>query len=286
MAPAFVYAMVSVIAVSLIAVIAFIPFMLKKKVPDNVLLVLLSLSVGTLLGTVFFHFLPEAYENAPHEHEHEHINEHGHESELIQDGHQNGAQHGFRVAIGVFSGFLAFFLLEKFIHYHHSHKKNSKECRTGHGHAYRLAPINLIGDGVHNFVDGLVIAGSYIVSIPIGIAATISVIFHEVPQEIADFGILLYAGLSKKKALLFNFLSATTAILGVLISFLLHSRIQGFSFFLLPFSAGTFIYIAAANLVPELHQRCGLKETIIHILSIIFGLALMALIAYFGGHAH
>jgi zinc and cadmium transporter len=293
MAGAFAYSLISVVIVSLIAVAAFLPFLLKKKVPNKILMVLLSVSVGTLLGTVFFHFLPEAYGVIEHEHGHGHIlehienNEHTENHEHAHEEHYHtGLGSEFVVGFGVFAGFLVFFMLEKLIHWHHNHNKINKECKAGHGHAYRLAPINLIGDGIHNFVDGLVIAGSYIVSIPVGVAATISVIFHEVPQEIADFGILLYAGLSKKKAVFFNFLSAATAIIGVLVSFLLHLRIEGFSAFLIPFSAGTFIYIAASNLVPELHQECRLKETVVHVLAIICGLAIMGLLAYFAGHAH
>ena len=129
--------------------------------------------------------------------------------------------------------------------------------------------------------------GAYITSIPLGIAATIAVIFHEIPQEIADFGVLLYAGLSKTKALLFNFLSAATAIIGTLIGLILAGHFHDFSHFIIPFAAGNFIYIAAANLVPELHHECKFRETFIHLIVILIGISIMALIAIYGPeHLH
>lgn len=250
------YSIGSVILVSLVSVIGAIPLLIKKKVPDHLLMFLLSLSVGSLLGGVFIHFLPEA----------------------------TSESYTLGLAINIILGFLSFFVIEKFIHWHHTKKCEGGKC--GHGHAYHLAPINLIGDGVHNFIDGLVIAGSYVVSIPLGIAATISIIFHELPQEIADFGVLLYTGMSKKKALLFNLLSAATAIVGTILGLFLASTATEFTSFIIPFAAGNFIYIAASNLVPELHRHCGAKETFIHIIAIILGVAIMAAIALFAPHLH
>ncbi|MFH1849394.1 MAG: ZIP family metal transporter [archaeon] len=250
-----IYAIVSVLAVSLIAVLAVLPIYLKKTVPQRLLLFLLSISVGVLLATVFLDFLPEAYE------------------------HYNS-----RVPILIFAGFLSLFVLEKLVHYHHNKKCEDGDC--GHGHAYQLAPVNLIGDGIHNFLDGLVIAGSYAVSTVVGITATISIVFHEIPQEVADFGVLLYSGMSKKRALVFNFLSATTAIAGAIVGLILIETHES-SAFIIPFAAGNFIYIAASNLVPQLHRHCKIKDTIIHILAIIIGILLIYLVTYYGpAHSH
>ncbi|MFC1648144.1 ZIP family metal transporter [Nanoarchaeota archaeon] len=250
----YLYIFGSVILVSIISVLAALPLLVKKTLPKVLLLTLLSFSVGTLLGSVFIHFLPEAF------HEGEHL----------------------AIAIYVLLGFFAFFILEKFIHSHHIHG-----LMEGHGHAYHLAPINLIGDGIHNFIDGMVIAGSYLVSIPLGIAATLSVMFHEIPQEIADFGVLLYAGMSKMKALVFNFLSAITAILGAGAGILMSSGNLNFTSFIVPFAAGNFTYIAASNLVPELHRSINTRESIIQLLAIIAGVSLMVLLAMFGPeHMH
>jgi len=251
------YPLISVIIISLISVVAAIPLMLKRKVSKHTLLFLLSISVGVLLSTVFIDFIPEALEHGD----------------------------SLTIALYIMFGFIAMFVLEKFVHYHHNKKCEDHDC--GHSHAYNLAPINLIGDGIHNFIDGLVIAGSYAVNVTLGIAATISIIFHEIPQEIADFGVLLYSGLSRKKALLFNFLSAVTAIVGVILGIFLVGRIDGFTDFIIPFAAGNFIYIAATNLTPQLHRHCKFKETILHIFAIILGIAIIVLLTMISpGHAH
>jgi zinc and cadmium transporter len=243
------YTLISVILISLVAVVAIIPVLMKKKLSKHFLLVLLSLSVGTLLGGVFIHFLPE----------------------MAEQGYTLGT------AIYILLGFLVFFVIEKFVHYRH--KKNCQHGNCGHGHAYHLAPLNLIGDGVHNFLDGMVIAGSYIVSIPLGIAATISILFHEVPQEIADFGVLLYSGMSKLKAVMFNLLSAATAIVGAVLGLFLAGKTANFTLFIIPFAAGSFLYIAASNLVPELHRHCKLWDTVLHLVAILVGVGIMVLVS-------
>ncbi len=252
-----IYPIVSVIIVSLVSIIFVIPLLIKKKIPNKILLFLLSISVGVLLATVFMDFLPEA------------------------------VSHNYNLGLTLYllSGFLVMFVLEKFVHFHHHKKCKEKNC--GHGHAYHLAPINLIGDGIHNFIDGLVIAGSYAVNVTLGITATISIIFHEIPQEIADFGILLYSGMSKKKALLFNFLSAATAILGTIVGLFLVNKLHGFNEFIIPFAAGNFIYIAASNLVPQLHKECKLKDTLLHLFAIILGIGIITLVTIYGpAHGH
>ncbi|MEA3430821.1 MAG: ZIP family metal transporter [Nanoarchaeota archaeon] len=253
----FIYPIISVIIVSLISIVVAIPLLIKKKLSTRLLLFLLSISVGVLLSTVFLNFLPEMIE------------------------------HGYTLMTGIYIllGFVVMFILEKFIHFHHHKKCETGDC--GHGHAYNVAPVNLIGDGIHNFIDGLVIAGAYAVNITLGIAATVSIIFHEVPQEIADFGVLLYSGLSKKKALVFNFVSAATAIVGTVLGFFLIEKIHGFTHFIIPFAAGNFIYIAASNLLPQLHRHCKLKDTILHLAAIFIGIAIIVLvILYAPVHAH
>ena len=131
--------------------------------------------------------------------------------------------------------------------------------------------MNLIGDGVHNFIDGLIIAGSYFVSIPVGMATTIAVVFHEIPQEIGDFGVMLYGGLSRRKALLFNFLTALTALLGALIGVIL-SSVDFVLNFLIPFAAGNFIYIAGTDLIPELHKDGVGRKSFIQMFIMILGI--------------
>ncbi|MFW5886475.1 MAG: ZIP family metal transporter [Bacteroidota bacterium] len=252
-----IYPLVSVVLVSLVSIIFAIPLLIKKKVSDKLLVFLLSISVGVLLSTVFMDFLPEAVSH----------------------------RYTLGIALYILLGFLAMFIIEKFVHHHHNKKCEDGHC--GHSHAYNLAPVNLIGDGIHNFIDGLVIAGSYAVNTTLGITATISIIFHEIPQEIADLGILLYSGLSKKKAFVFNMISATTAILGTILGIFLAGSLNNFTGFIIPFAAGNFIYIAASNLVPQLHRKCDFKETIMHIFAILLGISLIALITLYGpAHGH
>ena len=242
---AILYTFVSVIIVSFVSFVGVFSLSLKDKFLKKILLVLVSLSAGTLFGSAFLHLLPETIE-------------------------KNGF--GLDVSLAILAGILVFFILEKFIHLHHHHlMPNKKIKKEGTIH---IAPLNLIADGMHNFLDGLIIAGSYLVSIPAGIATTIAVILHEVPQEIADFGVLMYAGLSRMKALLLNFLSAAVAILGAIVGLVVGSGSEEFILSLLPFAAGGFIYIAGSNLIPELHKEYNLKDSFLHLFALVLGIGI------------
>lgn len=248
-----IYALVSVIIVSLVSVVGVLALALSESKLHKILLILVSLSAGTLMGGAFLHLLPEVVE-----------------------------EQGFTlmVSFSALGGVLVFFLIEKWIHAHHceelppDHSPLHHESHL-HPHKQHIGFLTLFGDGLHNLLDGLVIAGAYLVSIPTGVATTLAVILHEVPQEIADFGVLLYAGFSKWKALFYNFLSAATAILGAVIGLVLGARSETFILFILPFAAGGFVYIAGSTLIPELHKECGWKESLWHIGAFILGIALM-----------
>ena len=247
------YTLVSVIIVSLVSLIGVVYLAVSKNSLENVLLLLVSLSAGTLLGGAFLHLIPEASEG------------------------------GFSVTVSllILAGVVTFFLLEKFVHMHRgatSHAGHHESPLVHESHKQHIGVLNLVGDGLHNFLDGLIIAGSYFVSVPAGIATTIAVIMHEVPQEIADFGVLLYAGYSKKKALLFNFLSAAVAIVGAGVGLLLGSKGELFVTFILPFAAGGFIYIAGSNLMPELHKKNTFKESLGHVIALLAGIGIMILL--------
>ena len=246
MLSAITYTIISVLIVSLVSFIGVLSLSLSHKTMDKLLLTLVSISAGTLFGGALLHLLPEA----------------AGESGLT-----------LSVSLLVLLGVIIFFAVERLIHLHHcveprhhSHPGQQKEY---------IGFLSLTGDGFHNFLDGLIIAGAYLIDTPVGIATTIAVIIHEIPQEIADFGVLLYSGFSKAKALFFNFLSAATAILGAIVGLLLSSRIESFSLTLLPIATGGFLYIAGSNLIPELHKECGWKESIIHFGAMLFGIALM-----------
>ena len=136
----------------------------------------------------------------------------------------------------------------------------------------------LVSDGIHNFIDGLIIAASFVVSFPIGIATTLAVALHEIPQEIGDFGVLIYGGIKRIQALFLNFLSAVLAIFGGFFGFLLSGKIGDSVVFLLPFAAGTFIYIASSDLLPEIKHKESFKRTLIHFFVFLLGIFLMLLV--------
>ncbi len=168
----------------------------------------------------------------------------------------------------VIIGIAFFFVMEKFLYWRH--------CHEGKCPVHIFAYLNLIGDGIHNFIDGMIIAASFIFSPDLGFATTLAVIFHEIPQEIGDFAVLMYGGFAKRKALVYNFVSALTAVAGSLVTYCLASYIQGVEGFLVPFAAGGFIYIAATDLMPELHKRTQAKESLMQFLAILIGIGLMS----------
>lgn len=237
------YSLISVALVSLIAIIGIFALAIKAEKLKKILIFMISFSAGALFGDAFLHLLPELVEES-----------------------------GFTLNISLYIifGILIFFSMEKFIHWRHCHMPISKE------HVHPFAYMNLVGDSLHNFLDGLIIAASYIISIPAGIATTIAVILHEIPQEIGDFGVLLYAGFSKTKAIALNFLTALTAILGAIVGLLLNNFIENIELPLIALAIGGFLYIAGSDLIPELHKETKIKISIIQILTFILGVAVMA----------
>jgi len=222
----------------LVAFVGILFIGLKEAFLKRIVMALVGFASGSLIGGAFIHLLPESLEET--------------------------GQVAFHYVI---AGIVFFFVMEKFLYWRHCHKG---ECPV-HIFAY----LNLIGDGIHNFIDGMVIAASYILSWDLGVATTLAVIFHEIPQEIGDFGVLIYGGLTKGKALAYNFVSALTAVAGAFITYHL-AYIQGIERFLVPFAAGGFIYIAATDLMPELHKRNQAKESIVQLLSVLAGIGLMS----------
>ena len=254
------YIILSVLIVSLVSVIGVATLALNRKFLSKILLILVSLSAGTLFGDAFLHLLPEAVEDS-----------------------------GFTliVSLNLLAGVIVFFLVEKVIHWGHCHTKedghrhlNVKKSKNPSFFSNHIAIMNLMGDAAHNFMDGLIIAASYMINIPAGIATTLAVVLHEIPQEIADFGVLIYSGLSKFKAIMLNILSALTAVLGAIIGIILQSNSEQFLHFILPFTAGGFVYIAGSNLLPELHKECGMKQSIWHFFALLVGIGLMVALKF------
>lgn len=164
-------------------------------------------------------------------------------------------------------GIVSFFAMEKFLYWRHCHEE---KCPV-----HMFVYLNLIGDGIHNFIDGMVIAATFMLRFDLGLTTTLAVIFHEIPQEIGDFGVLIYGGFSKRKALTYNFISAITAILGAITTYFL-AYLQSLEALLVPFAAGGFIYIAATDLMPELHKKSHAGASVIQLLTIMLGIGLMA----------
>lgn len=230
------YSLIATVFVSLVSLVGIITFGIKSKVFDRILFLLVGFAAGTMMATAFLEILPEALERLP----------------------------GEQTFLFVISGFTLFFILERYVHWRHCH---SGECSV-HSFTY----LNLIGDGVHNFADGLVIAAGFVTDIRLGVVTTLAVIFHEIPQEIGDFGILVYGGLSKARALFFNFICALTAVVGALIGYFVSSAVHNFSAYLLPFVAGGFLYIASSDLVPELHKNKDAKRANLSLVAFIVGI--------------
>jgi len=244
-----IYTIFSVFLISLVAFIGIFTLTVSTKKLKRVLFLLVSFSAGALLGDAFIHLLPEVVE-----------------------------EYGFTLSISfsVLAGIAFSFIIEKVIHWHHCHHAISHE-----EHIHPFAIMNLLGDLVHNFVDGLIIGASYLVSIPVGIATTVAVVFHEIPQEISDFGVLIQGGFSRKKALFLNFITALAAVVGAVVALIIHSYVENLTIFLVPFSAGTFIYIAAADLIPELHKELKVRKSIWQFVLFILGICVMASLLFF-----
>ncbi len=238
---------VSVLVVSVISLIGAITLAIKEDKLKKMLLILVSFAGGSLFGGAFIHLIPEAIEKM-------------------------GL--GLKVSVSILLGILLFFILEKFIHWRHCH------IPTSDSHPHPMGMMNLIGDGLHNLIDGMIIAASYLVSTTLGITTTIAVMMHEIPQEIGDFGVLLHAGYSKTKALFFNFISAITALLGAIIVLLIGTRAEAFTTILLPITAGGFIYIAGSDLLPELKKECSMKSNINQFIFFILGIVLMIALSF------
>ena len=237
----FLWALGASIVVSLISLIGIFALLLKDKLLNRTLLLLVGFSAGALIGGAFLHLLPEALE-------------------------QTNSQTVFGYAI---LGFIFFFILERYFYWRH--------CHEGICDIHAFTYLNLIGDGIHNLTDGLVIGASFTVSIHFGIITTLMIVFHEIPQEIGDFGVLVYGGFSKARALLFNFASALTCVLGTIIGYHLSARLGSFSVFLIPLTAGGFIYIAACDLIPELHKQPGLRRATFSVVAFSCGILFILL---------
>jgi zinc and cadmium transporter len=230
----------SILLVSSVSLVGIIFLLFSKSIFEKTQTLLVSFAVGSLLGGAILHLIPESMHS------------------------QKGEQAPILVLFSIFM----FFILEKYFHVYRHHHYEEKNIKS-------FGPLNLIADAMHNFLDGILIATAFSVDAHTGIIATLAVLAHEIPQEIGDFAVLIQAGYSKKRALFFNFLSAASAFLGGFFILVLPSTGEQLSVYILPLAAGGFIYIALADLVPELNFPQSAKKAIGHVLAVLLGLIVM-----------
>lgn len=239
------YSLVSVSLVSLISLVGIFTLSIDEQKLKQWLFYLVAFSAGALLGDVFLHILPEMTKQSL------------------------GAKEGGYMLVGI----LVFFILERFILWHHSHSEHKEEIHS-------MVYLTQIGDSLHNFIDGLIIAASFLASTTLGIATTIAVIFHEIPQEIGNFAIFIHGGWSRGKALWYNFLSALTAVLGALVVLIFVRNQTQAPTALLSFGAASFIYIAMSDIIPELHKEVDSKKSGYQLIWFIIGIGVLGLLLY------
>lgn len=239
-------ALTSVLIISACSLIGILTLWFSDGKTKKLFVYLVSFAAGGLFGDAFLHLIPEA---------------------MRETGAQTTA------AMLILAGILASFAVERFLQWRHCHIPTSKE------HPHTFAYMNLFGDAVHNLIDGVIVGGSYLVSIPIGVSTTIAVVFHEIPQELGDFSVLVYGGFQKRRALMFNFLTALAAVIGAILALVVGSSVEGFTPLLVPFAAGNFIYIAGSDLIPELRRDSPeLKKSALQMTSLILGIIPMLLL--------
>jgi zinc and cadmium transporter len=219
-------------------------FVVKEKLLARVLLILVAFSAGALMGGAILHLLPQAIEKFA----------------------------SYNVFAYLIIGFVLFFLVEKLLYWRH--------CHVAKCPVHTFAYMNLIGDAVHNFIDGLIIATSFVTNFHLGIATTLAVALHEIPQEIGDFGVLIYGGFKKNKALILNYLCAVCVVIGGVVGYFLPTYVELSVMFLLPFAAGGFIYIAASDLIPEIKKEEKLRKSLQTFLIFVLGILLMYCIKF------
>lgn len=239
------YAIGSVVLVSLFSLVGILLLLLQDKILNYVTILLVSFSSGSLFGDAFIHLLPETV-----------------------------GRNGFTIAVSLSTlcGIAGCFVVEKVVHWRHVHSPAQGEMAA-------FAYMNLLGDAVHNLLDGIVIASAYALDIGVGVATTIAILFHEIPQEMGDFGVLVHGGISRPKALFFNFVTALTALGGALVTIILINFAEQMTVFLIPFSAGTFIYIAGSDLIPQLHKEKEVRDSLLQLLFFGLGIAVMLILA-------
>ncbi len=248
--------------ISLISLSGAVLFVFRENVVNKYMILFVALAAGSLLGTAFFHLIPEAVElDAEHEEVH------------VQDFPEEEHNHVFLPSYFMLLGILLFYVIEKFVHWHHHH---DIDC-----HKHALSTLSIVGDAFHNFIDGALIAAAFYVDISLGIVTTVAIALHEIPQEIGDLAILLHGGMSKFNALLWNFISALFAVAGAIAMFFFVELVESAIPVLVAFVAGTFIYISLADIIPELKKKHDFSQITISLVFFV-GIALSFVMSFVG----
>ncbi len=234
---------IATVVISLLSLVGVVTFFINKKAISKISICFVAFSTGALIGGAFLHLLPEAIE--------------------LSDS--------LKPFLFLILGLSVFFVLERYLKWHHCHKNNGCEVHT-------FTYMSLVGDGLHNFIDGLVIVSAFAISKELGVATAFAVAAHELPQELGDFGLLLHGGFSRAKALFWNFISSLTAIAGAVVGYFMINSFHDVTSFLLPFAAGGFLYIAMSDLIPELHKEPKISKSIFNFALFAVGILFMLFI--------
>ncbi len=246
MAEVWIYTLASVSAISAVSLIGIFALGVNQERLQRILFYLVSFSAGALLGDAFIHLLPEIMAG----------------EEAVRSGSY------------VLAGIMLFFVLERVLRWHHAHGPHKEEIHS-------MVYLTIIGDALHNFLDGVIIAASFLVSIPVGIATTSAVLFHEIPQEIGQYAILVHGGWSQKKALFYNFFSSLTAIVGALLVLIFAQSFNEAPALLLGIGAASFIYIALSDIIPELQKEPDMRRSFVQLMWMLAGIGVMAALLLF-----
>lgn len=231
---------------SAIAMVGSLTLVLSEAMLARLIMPLVAFAAGSLIGGAFFHMIPAAL---------------------------GTGMTPLTTGLLVVAGFSVFFALEQVLHWHHCHRART-DCRAP------LTYLILIGDGLHNFLGGLAIAGTFLIDVRLGMVAWLAAAAHEVPQELGDFGVLIHGGWPKRQALLYNLLSGLTFLLGGLIAYVAAAKVD--VTWLIPFAAGNFLYIGASDLVPEISRHENIRSNLVHLAAFLGGLTLLFAAAAWG----
>ena len=256
--------LIIILVVSAAGVLGFLGALLllwKADIVKKIAHYFLSFAVGAMLGAVFFDLLPESFE--------------------LHDAH--------KASLLILLGIIISFVVEKILVIQHCHKhgidRKGGVCNTSRLHA--SASLVIVGDFIHNFLDGVLVASAFFVSIPLGISAAIAEIAHEIPQEIGDFSVMIASGMKKARVLFWSIVSELGSVLGAVLVIVFHGRIDGLAELLLPVAAGGLLYIALSDLVPELHHENRINHSVAHFVLIVLGVVLLFFVGnLLGGHTH